>query len=144
MVVESYGTLQTKGWSFSKKRPPKNWFDPDHLKKVHARLNRVYIECLDFRKLIRIWDSRETFFYVDPPYMLASKDKLYHSFQFSEKDQKDLAATLGRISGKFLLSQPNDPEVKKLFRNFKISKTSPIRYSINKNIKKAEILIRNF
>nr|NIR32925.1 DNA adenine methylase [Desulfuromonadales bacterium]NIR53205.1 DNA adenine methylase [Nitrospinaceae bacterium]NIS83600.1 DNA adenine methylase [Nitrospinaceae bacterium]NIT80390.1 DNA adenine methylase [Nitrospinaceae bacterium]NIU42733.1 DNA adenine methylase [Nitrospinaceae bacterium] len=148
LVRESFGHVRGRGWAFGKTNPARNWFDPDHLEAVHARLKRVYIECLDFRKLIKIWDSKDTFFYLDPPYLSASGQRFYGSLEFSEKDLKDLAAILGRISGKFLLSQPNDPEVKKLFHDFKISKTASIHYSLNQKRltprRRTELLIRKF
>lgn len=42
---------------------------------IHARLSNVYIDNLDFRKLINNWDKPETFFYLDPPYVFSSRKR---------------------------------------------------------------------
>lgn len=36
-------------------------------------LSSVYVENYDFRKLIPTWDSSETLFYLDPPYLMDEK-----------------------------------------------------------------------
>jgi len=38
------------------------------IKSVHERLQGVHIECLDFRDVIRRYDSPESLSYLDPPY----------------------------------------------------------------------------
>ncbi|MHB1696564.1 MAG: DNA adenine methylase [bacterium] len=40
---------------------------------IHDRLSDVYIDNLDFRDLIKNWDRPDTFFYLDPPYVLSSR-----------------------------------------------------------------------
>ena len=41
----------------------------DMLPEIAQRLIRVQIECNDFRKVINTYDTQETFFYLDPPYV---------------------------------------------------------------------------
>ncbi len=40
----------------------------EHIEALHERLAGVTIECLDYRRLIDLYDSPGTLFYLDPPY----------------------------------------------------------------------------
>lgn len=40
----------------------------DYLQEVNSRLERVVIEQKDFANLIKVYDGKDTFFYLDPPY----------------------------------------------------------------------------
>ncbi len=61
----------------------------------------VVIENLDFRDVIRRYDSERTVFYLDPPYPDRSDD--YYGTPFTVNDLRDLAAMLTQIRGRFLL-----------------------------------------
>ena len=61
----------------------------------------VVIENLDFRQVIKKYDSGRTVFYLDPPYPDRSKD--YYGMPFTADDLRDMAAMLTQIRGKFLL-----------------------------------------
>jgi DNA adenine methylase len=61
----------------------------------------IVIENLDFRDVIRRYDSERTVFYLDPPYVGRSED--YYGTPFTVSDLRDLAAMLTRIRGRFLL-----------------------------------------
>lgn len=43
-----------------------------HLREIQARLRNVYIENLDWETCIRDFDSPDTVFYIDPPYLESS------------------------------------------------------------------------
>ncbi|KKC45841.1 DNA methyltransferase [Paenibacillus sp. D9] len=77
-----------------------------------ARMQGVMIECTDFREVIRLYDSPDTLFYVDPPYV--GREKFYAG-GFSEKDHRDLAEMLNGIQGKAVLSYYEDPLVSELY-----------------------------
>jgi len=113
-------------------------FDPTRLpamiKAVHDRLARVQLECLPYQQLLEKFDRAETFFYLDPPYY----DKKLYRFNFTKADFSELAARLKTLSGKFLLSLNDVPEVRKLFSEFNIE---PIKLAYSAQ-KKAEIRYR--
>lgn len=73
------------------------------LPAVYSRLMRVTIEHDDFRKIIERFDSKDTFFYLDPPYLL-DKTNTYYSYRMSEEDHKDLVDIIKRVKGKVMLS----------------------------------------
>jgi len=61
----------------------------------------VIIENLDFRDVIKRYDSDKTVFYLDPPYPDRAND--YYGHPFTVNDLRDMAKILTMIHGKFLL-----------------------------------------
>ena len=69
------------------------------------RLTRVQIENRPALDLIRMYDSEETLFYVDPPYVPASRTaKTAYGFELSIGDHENLAVALRAVRGKVALS----------------------------------------
>lgn len=69
--------------------------------KYAERWRDVIIENLDFRDVIKRYDSADTVFYLDPPYPDRSVE--YYGVKFTLDDLRDMATLLTRIRGKFLL-----------------------------------------
>ena len=67
-----------------------------HLSKINGIYN------LDYKDIINKYDSKSTFFYIDPPYK--GKEEYYINHDFSKETHKELAEFLNNIKGKFLLS----------------------------------------
>ncbi|WP_298275311.1 DNA adenine methylase [Ferroplasma sp.] len=90
------------------------------------------IERLDFREIIRRYDSENSFFYLDPPYHNITD--LYDD-NLKDEDYADIKKSLDRIKGKYLLNINEDefvlklfgkPQKRKEFTNFGINgRTSP-------------------
>jgi DNA adenine methylase len=79
----------------------------DFFPYFHARLRNVKIEHGDFENVIYRYDTPETFFLVDPPYI--GTDESYSHLSFSLDDHKRLVRTLLKIRGKaMLLGYDND------------------------------------
>lgn len=75
------------------------------LPEVSRRLMRVQIENLDFRKIFKIYDTPDTLFYCDPPYIpeIRKNTKAY-KFEMTVQDHEELVEILLKIKGKALLS----------------------------------------
>ncbi len=74
----------------------------EHFTKEYAkRLEQTQIECRDALEVIRLTDSKETFFYIDPPYF---NSNMGHYKGYTKEDFEKLLETLAKIKGKFLLS----------------------------------------
>ncbi len=65
----------------------------------------VTIENLDFRKVIQLYDSDKTVFYLNPPFPDRSEN--YYGITFTIKDFRDMTKMLTQIKGKFLLKVDN-------------------------------------
>jgi DNA adenine methylase len=66
-----------------------------------VRLANAQIECCEALRIIRGRDTKESFFYCDPPYVGADQG---HYDGYTQEDFDALLSTLEGISGKFLLS----------------------------------------
>lgn len=92
---------------------------------LHARLDRVVIEHLDFEKVFATYDAAQTFFYLDPPYWGATR--VYPEAGFTQADFPRLAAALKRLRGRWLLSLNDHPSVRALFAFGRIERVAARR-----------------
>lgn len=142
LITQSFGSKKDS-FILGKSRPPKNIYKS--FAKFSQRLKRVYIEHMDFRKLIATYDSKDTFFYLDPPYFATEH---YYEIKggFGEREHRDLARILQGIRGKFILSYNDCEFIQSLYKDFHTMETKEIRYSLNTHSKKQtkELLIMNF
>jgi len=72
------------------------------LKLITNEMKNWTIENLDFRELIKKYDSETTFFYLDPPYLRGGK---IYKFPFTEQDFYDLKNILDNIKGMWLMNE---------------------------------------
>jgi len=89
-----------------------------HLDKISEILN------LDYKEIINKYDSKETFFYLDPPYM--GKEKYYINHDFNEKSHYELADILNNIKGRFALSYYYFDGIEELYPNCKFEQKKTI------------------
>ena len=113
------------------------------LSDAHIRLARVMIENLDFENCIKRYDRPHTFYYLDPPYY--GVEDYYGDGLFSCDDFQRLANSLAGVSGKFLLSINDKPEIREIFGAFEVE-VAEVMYSCGKGSrpKVGELLIRNY
>jgi DNA adenine methylase len=69
--------------------------------ELTKRIENTQIESTDAIEVIKTRDSKQAFFYCDPPYF---NSHLGHYKKYTEKDFQDLLDALTRLKGKFLLS----------------------------------------
>mgnify|MGYP003647395596 CR=1 FL=1 len=113
-----------------------------YLKKYGDRLKKVNLYSQDYKDIIKKYDTEKTFFYLDPPYSQAHKQKDYKITGVSPKEIYDVVCN---IKGKFLLSYDKTTSNIELFKKFNIIDLDVI-YSTPKikNKKLKEILISNY
>jgi len=76
----------------------------DNLPRIHDRLMRVQIECQDFRKVIPTYDTGQTFFYLDPPYVASTRKSGGYTHEMTDEDHADLVDLIREAKGMVLLS----------------------------------------
>jgi len=146
-LTQSFGS---KGDNFAMSaksgRKPKNIYKS--YKKWSDRLKGVTIENKSFQELIPLYDKKEVFFYVDPPYV--STESYYkNTGGFGVEEHKLLAALLSQVKGKFLLSYNDCALVRELYKGFNIRATKKIEYTLGKNVHRKnksvrEVIITNY
>lgn len=132
------------GFALSRTRPPRHMIAYELLVALRDRLQGTYIENLSYDRLIRNYDSPDTFFYLDPPYLMEKGDKCYQ-FEFSTEDHARLRSILGELKGKFLLSYGDCQPIRELYHGYRIDVTKEVTYTLSgKAKKKTELLISNY
>jgi DNA adenine methylase len=114
------------------------------LEDLHERLSGVVIECLNYNKFIERYDRPTTLFYLAPPYYGCEDD--YGKEMFRREDFECLATQLSGISGHFIMSINDTPEIRIIFAAFQIQEVKTT-YQIGgmENAKKiTELVVSNF
>ncbi|MGA2434703.1 MAG: DNA adenine methylase [Bryobacteraceae bacterium] len=114
---------------------------PEALEQAHRRLQRVQLESLPYEKILEKYDRTTTLFYLDPPYW---QRKLY-KFNFRDEDFEQLNQRLQGLKGRFVLSLDDHPEIRRIFRAWRIQRAA-IHYTAQRKAGKrfGELLIMNF
>jgi DNA adenine methylase len=74
------------------------------LPEICERLLKVQIECLDFRKFLPKYDSPETLFYHDPPYVLSTRTSGGYEHDMTDEDHEEFVEILLGLQGKSIVS----------------------------------------
>lgn len=113
------------------------------LNAFSERFKTVVIENLDYKEIINKYDSPDTLFYCDPPYIDVSD---YYSTEWTFNDHKELADCLNLVHGKVILSYYNLAILEKLYPDWFYDKIDVAMHSERSDKKqiKTEVLICNF
>lgn len=118
----------------------------EELSAAHLRLAQVTIERQPYAQLIERMDTPTTLFYLDPPYFKCENH--YGKGLFERADFERIATKLASIKGKFIVSLNDTPEVRQIFRAFRVV-AAPTKWSLGigkgQQLKTvSELLILNF
>lgn len=109
------------------------------------RLQNVQIECTDALRIINSRDSKDSFFYCDPPYY---NSDCGHYDGYSKDDFEALLKQLANLEGKFLLSSYPSDILKQYTKQYEWqTKEFIMNVSVNKGSngkKKTEVLTANY
>lgn len=100
--------LASKGdWSRGRNENlAKRWFQrQEPLSAIHDRIRHVQIECRDALDILQEWDTEQTTFYCDPPYILETRRaKRYYAVEPGDEYHRELVDVLLRVRGNVVLS----------------------------------------
>jgi len=99
------------------------------LEALHDRLKGVVVERLDWAVLIEKYDRKGTLFYLDPPYFGGEND--YGKGKFDRDQFAKIADVLRSLTGKFILSINDTPEIREIFDGLTYQEVS-LAYTISK------------
>ncbi|AQW85500.1 adenine-specific DNA methyltransferase [Campylobacter pinnipediorum subsp. caledonicus] len=141
LISLSFGS-KGNNFAMAKNRNSKNIYRDFTLQS--RRLKGAIIENMSYERLIKEYDSKDTLFYLDPPYV--GTESYYKTPKdFNIADHKNLSYMLNNINAKFILSYNDCDLVRELYSDF-IIKELNIRYTLNAKTNKInkELLIINF
>ena len=149
LAAESFSSMLNGTWGYdiaknttSKKiHNKKESFTLDYA----IRLQNVQIECTDALRIITSRDTKDSFFYCDPPYY---NSDCGHYDGYSVEDFEALLAKLSKIEGKFLLSSYHSPILTEYMKKHGwMQREFEAKVSVNKGgngKKKVEVLTANY
>ncbi len=108
----------------------------EDLSQAHLRLAKVQIEALPWADCVERYDRPGTVFFLDPPYYQTAG----YGVPFEEAEYDRLAAFMGGLKGRAILTINDHPKMAKLFARFKPQKVA-ISYTIGAGAKAARELI---
>lgn len=89
------------------------------LAEIAQRLLRVQIESAPALEVIQRYDSPETLFYCDPPYVHASRsDTNAYAYEMTDAEHRKLSAMLHNVEGKVALSGYHSALMDTLYRDW--------------------------
>ncbi|MCA9937127.1 MAG: DNA adenine methylase, partial [Anaerolineales bacterium] len=92
----------------------------DGLAEIAQRLLRVQIENAPAIEVIRRFDSPETLFYCDPPYVHESRsDKNAYAYEMTDGEHRELSEVLHDVAGKVALSGYHSRLMNELYGDWK-------------------------
>ena len=116
----------------------------DGLAEITLRLQRVQIENAPALEVIQRYDTPDTVFYLDPPYVHSSRgDTSAYEREMTDDDHAELAATLSSIRGRAVLSGYRTPLYDRLFEDWRRI-DAPIRTANSVRQPRQECLWTNF
>lgn len=118
----------------------------ENIEETRERLSKVTIENLDFEKLIKKYDKKNTLFYLDPPYY--GTENFYKNVEFDRNTHERLKTTLDNVKGKWLLSYNACDYIRDLYKDYYIEEVTRqnvlnCRYE-GKNREYGEFIIKNY
>lgn len=118
----------------------------ESLEHIASRLLRVQIENDDALKVIERYDSEETLFYCDPPYIHSTRgDNNAYKKEMSDNDHRKLAEILNRVKGLVAISNYDCSLMDELYPSHKWRKHfSSLRTIHSTKDKRQEILWVNY
>ena len=101
----------------------------------------VQVESLPYEKVLKQYDRPTTFFYLDPPYY----QRFLYKFNIEDEQFEVMATRLKELTGKFILSLNDHPDVRRIFKEFEF-RTTDLAYSAQKakGNRYPELLIMNY
>jgi DNA adenine methylase len=120
----SFGGSFGNSWNYPYKRSVSGMADAvarwvgavERLPEVSARLLRVLVEHKSALDVIERYDTPETFFYLDPPYVLSQRKSGGYEHEMTDAEHRRLVELLLRLKGKVLLSGYASPIYEELER----------------------------
>ena len=89
----------------------------ESLRVFNARMDRVTVEHLPYGRCMALYDAKETFFFIDPPY-LDCNPHVYEAW--NEEKMTELKENVSRLKGLWLLTVNDGKFNRRLFKDYRL------------------------
>jgi DNA adenine methylase len=111
--MDSFGVAKTKGGGVGFSRAA----NTDLLGAMHQRMDKVVIENLSYERCLANYDSKDSFFFMDPPY-LNCRIKAYAGWD--EKQMTQFRRDVDKLKGRWVITLDASEFNQKLFADCKV------------------------
>lgn len=101
--------------------PPSRANALELLRSLNARLDKVAIENVPYERCLALYDSPETFFFLDPPYL---SSKVLNYAGWDQTQMQTFADRVRALQGRWMVTVDDSEFTRRAFRGCKIS---PVR-----------------
>jgi len=151
-ITTSFGSIENTNFGYAKKENTRDIValknkrgrllerNLDGVLKYVERMRGVQIENIDAIECIKKYDTPNTLFYVDPPYIDTSQR---YKHKYTKEQYDDLLEVLNNIEGSFLLSSYNNEQADSYgWEQFKIKARCYVATINTKDAIRTEIIYR--
>lgn len=111
------GRVEGQSWGTATTQPAINLLRiEENLSVAHLRLDGVYVENLSWEACMDRYDRAHTLFYCDPPYWETEG----YGVEFGWEHYVRLAAKLGQLKGKAIVSLNDHPAIRECFKDYEM------------------------
>ena len=89
-----------------------------HIAEYKARMAHTTVKSEDYAKLVKTYDGKDTFIFLDPPYENSSG--LGYAKGSAQFDFERLRDTLAKVKGHWLMTINDSPLIRQLFKSYTI------------------------
>jgi DNA adenine methylase len=118
-----WNSFGSRGDSWSVNSAAASWqnYIGKRMMRYRERLKDVKVYLMDWKVALKKFDSPDTFFYLDPPYIGTANKQAAH---FKEPSAQELGSALKAVKGKWILSNHDVPELRAALHGFQIMRVS--------------------
>jgi len=113
---------------------------PDVIIRAMHRLRGVYIECRDYKEVLRRYDGEDTTFYLDPPYVGVEKN-YYAANQAEGFDHDELRLVVDDLKGSVVISYYRSDYILKLYDGWRMASKKVTVHTGDTKRQETELLI---
>ena len=101
----------------------------ENLAEFRDRMDRVVVENLSYERCLELYDSPETLFFLDPPYI----DSQCNNYSgFTKEQMNDLKARIEKLRGKWILTVDDSTFNRELFSEYCIESVETRNGTVNR------------
>lgn len=131
---QSFARKHNSAWAIDKlgRNSPYTFENKKQNLRNFIRIEYCYIECDDGMNVIKRWDSPQTCFYLDPPYINANQE---YAIKYNVDEYIELIDLLKSIKGSFVLSGYMNEYVPANWQRFDLNHTMSMsrkKHNVNK------------